>query len=180
VVRLPVTAQTFTGSGSGLTNIPIAGVSGLTDALDGKLGTNAPAFLGAVAHTNRSDNPHAVTPAQIGAVSNTPAGIAAAGGQLAETVVTGAVVTVTSGNRYMWVSATNVNLTCSLTAGQVCNYASIRNSATNSITATGVPGWAWFTGNGTNTIAAGKVTVFGFSVSAESGQTNGFAITQSN
>ena len=38
------------------------------------------AFEMAVAHTNRSDNPHAVTPAQIGAVSNTPAGIAAAGG----------------------------------------------------------------------------------------------------
>ena len=29
-----------TGSGAGLTNIPIAGVTGLTDALDGKLSTN--------------------------------------------------------------------------------------------------------------------------------------------
>jgi hypothetical protein len=40
VVRLPVYADTFTGGGAGLTNIPIAGVSGLQGALDGKLGTN--------------------------------------------------------------------------------------------------------------------------------------------
>ena len=40
VVRLPVTAQTFTGGGAGLTGIPIAGVSGLQTLLDGKLNTN--------------------------------------------------------------------------------------------------------------------------------------------
>jgi hypothetical protein len=55
-------------------------LTSITNSLDGKLGTNDPAFLGAVAHTNRTDNPHAVTPAQIGAISNTPAGIAAGGG----------------------------------------------------------------------------------------------------
>jgi hypothetical protein len=58
----------------------------LASTLDGKLGTNDPAFLGAVAHTNRTDNPHAVTPAQIGAVSNTPAGIAAAGGLVTNSI----------------------------------------------------------------------------------------------
>ena len=70
--------------GTGMTNVPIAGVSGLTDALAGKLGTNA-------------------TPGSIGAVSNTPAGIAAAGGVTnipsigvpISTLTTGATVTVT-------------------------------------------------------------------------------------
>jgi hypothetical protein len=37
VVRLPVTSDLFTGSGASLTNIPIAGVTGLQSALDGKL-----------------------------------------------------------------------------------------------------------------------------------------------
>jgi hypothetical protein len=59
----------------------------LQTLLDGKLGTNDPAFLGAVAHTNRTDNPHAVTPAQIGAVSNTPAGISAGGGIVTNTAI---------------------------------------------------------------------------------------------
>jgi hypothetical protein len=54
VVRLPVYADTFYGSGSGLTDITIAGVTGLQGALDGKLGTDAtPASIGAMATTER-------------------------------------------------------------------------------------------------------------------------------
>ena len=53
--------------------------------------TNASSSAELAAHTNRTDNPHAVTAAQVGAVSNTPAGIAAAGG------FTGAVYAAQSG-----------------------------------------------------------------------------------
>ena len=153
------------GEDSFLNAIRISGPAG--DGLDDKYA----ALDDYVSHTNLS----LASGAHGGA-----AGIAAAGGALAETVVTGAVVPIASGNRYFFASGTNIALTTTLTSGQVCNYASIRNSATNSITATGPGGWNWFSGSMTNTIAAGKTTVFGLSVSAENGATNGFAVTQGN
>ncbi len=120
-----------TGSGAGLTGIPQAGVTGLTDALAGKAAT--------------------------------------------EGIVTGAVVTVTSGNRYYWTTSTNVSLTASLSAGEVVNLAILRNTATNSITATGQAGWVWTGGSTTNTIAAGKRMTFGFTVDPSDGTTNAYA-----
>jgi hypothetical protein len=77
------------------------GGTNLTTLLAGKLNTNAtPGSIGAevagaaatvqtnlTTHTNRTDNPHAVTPEQIGAVSNTPAGIAAAGGVITNSIL---------------------------------------------------------------------------------------------
>jgi hypothetical protein len=66
----------------------------------GIAGTNAQAV--ATGHVARVDNPHSVTPAQIGAVSNTPEGIAAAGGVTnggatinGSPITNGAAITVT-------------------------------------------------------------------------------------
>jgi len=152
VVRLPVTSDLFAGSGTGLTNIPIAGVTGLQGALDGKLNTNG----------------------------LTAPIIAAAGGQLAETVVTGAVVTVTSGNRYFFTTATNVTLSASLTGGQVVNYAALRNTATNAITATAESaGWKWTGGTMTNTIPANTMMTFGWACNPFTGATNAYATAAS-
>jgi hypothetical protein len=101
VVRLPVTSDLFTGSGAGLTNVPIAGVTGLQGALDGKVPTNGMTDtihgvrgglnLHALADANgagfySADHYKAVTSMKgrtnvwDSAVPSTPAGIAAAGG----------------------------------------------------------------------------------------------------
>lgn len=112
-------------------------------------------------------------------VTNTPAGIAAAGGQLAETVVTGAVVTVSSGNRYFFTTATNVTLTASLTGGQVINYVALRNTATNSVTAIGDADWKWTGGAMTNTIPASTMMTFGFACNPFTGVTNAYATAAS-
>jgi hypothetical protein len=110
----------------------------------------------------------------------TAEGIAAAGGQLAETVVTGAVRTVTSGNRYFFTTSTNVTLSASLTGGQVVNLAKINNTATNSISAIGQVGWEWTGGVMTNTITAGKSMTFGFLVDPSNGKTNAYVTGVSN
>jgi hypothetical protein len=81
---------------------------------------------------------------------------------LAEVAVTGAVTTAQAGYRYYWTTATNVTLTASLTDAQVVNLAMLRNTATNSITAIGTPGWVWTGGNMTNTIPAGRMMTFGW------------------
>jgi hypothetical protein len=152
VVRLPVYSDLFTGSGAGVSNIPIAGVTGLQGAMDGKLNTNGV----------------------------TAGIIAAAGGQLAETVVTGAVCTVTSGNRYFFTTATNVTLSASLTGGQVVNYAALRNTATNSITATAESaGWKWTGGSMTNSIPANTMMTFGWACNPFTGATNAYATAAS-
>jgi hypothetical protein len=113
-------------------------------------------------------------------LTNSAAGIAAAGGQLAETVVTGAVRTVTSGNRYFFTTSTNVTLSASLTGGQVVNLAKINNTATNSISAIGQVGWEWTGGVMTNTITAGKSMTFGFLVDPSNGKTNAYVTGVSN
>jgi hypothetical protein len=111
----------------------------------------------------------------------TASSIAAAGGQLAETVVTGAVCTVTSGNRYFFTTATNVVLSASLTGGQVVNYAALRNTATNSITATAESaGWKWTGGSMTNTIPANTMMTFGWSCNPFTGATNFYATAASS
>jgi hypothetical protein len=97
-----------------------------------------------------------------------------------EQVVTGAVVTVTSGNRYFFTTATNVVLSASLTGGQVVNLAKISNTATNSISAIGQVGWEWTGGVMTNTITAGKSMTFGFLVDPSNGKTNAYATGVSN
>jgi len=97
------------------------------------------------------------------------------GKQSTEGIVTGAVVTATSGNRYYWASGTNVTLSVELTAGEVVNLAKINNTATNSITAIGQIGWEWTGGDMTNTITAGKSMTFGFLVDAVTGKTNAYA-----
>jgi hypothetical protein len=128
------------------------GGTNLTSLLDGKLGTN----------------------------DLTAPIIAAAGGQLAETVVTGAVVTVTSGNRYFFTTATNVTLSASLTGGQVVNLAILRNTATNSITATAESaGWKWTGGTMTNTIPANTMMTFGWACNPFTGATNAYATAAS-
>jgi hypothetical protein len=101
VVRLPVTSDLFIGSGAGVTNIPIAGVTGLQGALDGKVATNGftdtihgvrgGLNLHNLADANgagfySADHYKAVTSMKgrtnvwDSAVPSTPAGIAAAGG----------------------------------------------------------------------------------------------------
>jgi hypothetical protein len=115
------------------------------------------------------------------AVPSTPEGIAAAGGQLAETVVTGAVRTVTSGNRYFFTTATNVILSASLTGGQVVNYAALRNTATNSITAVcESAGWKFTGGSLTNTLPANTMMTFGWSCNPFTGATNFYATAASS
>jgi hypothetical protein len=122
-----------------------------------------------------------MTAAQVGAISNTPAGISAAGGALAETVVTGAVVTVTSGNRYFFTTATNVVLSASLTGGQVVNYAALRNTATNSITAVCESAtWKFTGGSLTNTLPANTMMTFGWSCNPFTGATNFYATAASS
>lgn len=63
------TANLFSGNGASLTNLPTSAVVGLDSALAGKVGTSDAGYLGAVAHTNRTDNPHSVTASQVGAVA---------------------------------------------------------------------------------------------------------------
>jgi hypothetical protein len=202
VVRLPVTSDLFIGSGAGVTNIPIAGVTGLQGALDGKVATNGMTDtihgvrgglnLHSLADANgagfySADHYKAVTSMKgrtnvwDSAVPSTPAGIAAAGGQLAETVVTGAVRTVTSGNRYFFTTATNVVLSASLTGGQVVNYAALRNTATNSITAVcESAGWKFTGGSLTNTLPANTMMTFGWSCNPFTGATNFYATAASS
>jgi hypothetical protein len=98
----------------------------------------------------------------------------------AETVVSGAVGTASAGNRYFWTAATNVVLRVSLTGGQVINYASIRNTATNAITATASnSGWKWTGGSMTNSIPAGKMMTFGWACNPSTGATNAYATAAS-
>ena len=100
--------------------------------------------------------------------------------QNAETVVTGAVGTASAGNRYFWTSATNVVLSVGLTGGQVVNYAALRNTGTNAITATAsTSGWKWTGGSMTNTIPAGKMMTFGWAVDPSTGATNAYATAAS-
>jgi hypothetical protein len=135
------------------------------------IGTNAPAA-----------KLHVVGSAII-ATDMTVGGSATVGGlQVAtvEQVVTGAVRTVTSGNRYFFTTSTNVTLSASLTGGQVVNLAKISNTATNSISAIGQVGWEWTGGVMTNTITAGKSMTFGFLVDPSNGKTNAYATGVSN
>ena len=98
----------------------------------------------------------------------------------AETVVSGAVGTASAGNRYFWTTETNVVLSVNLTAGQVVNYAALRNTATNAITATAsTSGWKWTGGSMTNTIPAGKMMTFGWAVDPTTGNTNAYATAAS-
>ena len=96
-----------------------------------------------------------------------------------EQVVTGEVVTVSSGNRYFFTTATNVTLTASLTGGQVINYIALRNTATNSVTAIGDAGWKWTGGAMTNTIPASTMMTFGFACNPFTGVTNAYATAAS-
>ena len=98
----------------------------------------------------------------------------------AETVVSGAVGTASAGNRYFWTTATNVVLSVNLTGGQVVNYAALRNTATNAITATAsTSGWKWTGGSMTNTIPAGKMMTFRWAVDPSTGATNAYATAAS-
>jgi hypothetical protein len=134
---------------------------------------------GLAVHTTLTNHTDQIA-GKLGTNDLTPAGIAAAGGQLAETVVTGAVVTVTSGNRYFFTTATNVTLSASLTGGQVVNLAILRNTATNSITATAESaGWKWTGGTMTNTIPANTMMTFGWACNPFTGATNAYATAAS-
>jgi hypothetical protein len=98
-----------------------------------------------------------------------------------EQVVTGAVCTVTSGNRYFFTTATNVILSASLTGGQVVNYAALRNTATNSITAVcESAGWKFTGGSLTNTLPANTMMTFGWSCNPFTGATNFYATAASS
>jgi hypothetical protein len=98
-----------------------------------------------------------------------------------EQVVTGAVRTVTSGNRYFFTTATNVTLSASLTGGQVVNYAALRNTATNSITAVcESAGWKFTGGSLTNTLPANTMMTFGWSCNPFTGATNFYATAASS
>ena len=96
-----------------------------------------------------------------------------------ETVVTGKVTTATYGSRFFWDTGTNVSLTASLTAGQVINYALLRNTNATSITATGEVGWKWTGGSMTNTVPAGCGMTFGWSCNPVFGSTNAYATAAS-
>jgi hypothetical protein len=106
-------------------------------------------------------------------------GIAAASYALAETVVTGKFTTATSGNRYFWDTGTNVSLSATLTAGQVVNYALLRNTNATAITATGEVGWKWTGGAMTNTVPGGCGMTFGWSCNPVTGNTNAYATAAS-
>ena len=146
--------------GAGTFNVnPVGGLAGLWIGE-----TNLAATLSAYATT--------------GAVAAVHAEVA--GKADAETVVSGAVGVATAGNRYFWTSATNVVLSVGLTGGQVVNYAALRNTATNAITATAsTSGWKWTGGSMTNSIPAGKMMTFGWAVDPSTGATNAYATAAS-
>ena len=97
----------------------------------------------------------------------------------AEAVVSGAVGVATAGNRYFWTSATNVVLSVNLAAGEVVNYAALRNTSTHAITATAsTSAWKWTGGSMTNSIPAGKMMTFGWACDP-AGATNAYATAAS-
>jgi hypothetical protein len=95
------------------------------------------------------------------------------------TVVTGKVVSVQSGSRYFFTTATNVTLSVSLASGELVDYALLRNTATNAILAIGKTGWKWTGGAMTNSIGAGLGMTFQFSVNPITGATNAYATAAS-
>jgi transposase len=99
----------------------------------------------------------------------------------AETVVSGQVGTASAGTRYNWTTATNVTLRVNLPAGTWINYASLKNTSTNTITATASSAaWVWFGGSMTNSIAPGKKVVFGWAFDATDNTTNAFRTAVNN
>ncbi len=149
----------YKSHGAGTFNLnPAGGLSGfyvgettLQSAFDGKADTN---------HT------HAI--ADVTGLQTALDGKAAV-----ENIVTGAVVTATSGNQYYWQTATNVVLSANLTVGIPVNLALLKNTATNAITAIVPEGWIRFNAASiTNTIPAGRKMTFGFAIDAMDGSTN--------
>jgi hypothetical protein len=97
-----------------------------------------------------------------------------------ETVVTGAVVRVSAGNRYFFTTPSNVVLSASLTAGQVVNYVAIRNTTNAPITAVAeTSAWVWTGGSMTNTIPTNSMMTFGFACNPITGKTNAYATAAS-
>jgi len=163
-----VTNPTATGWGATWNGRPVVRMPIFADAVT-IAGTNLQTTLAGKLDT--TGNGSGLTGLTVGQV---------AGAAVAETVVTGAVVTVQSGGRYFFTTDTNVVLSASLTGGQVVNLAIIRNTATNAITATAESSaWKWTGGTMTNSIPAGTMMTFGWACNPFTGATNCYATAAS-
>jgi hypothetical protein len=122
VVRLPVYANQFIGGGAGVSNVPIAGVTGLADALAGKVSTNN--FLGLVNGLSVRDPVLSLAVDATGpyaTVTPSPAGqIEYWFGQSIVQYGTSVVVRLTAGTT----NTPALNYVCALPNGTITNYTS--------------------------------------------------------